>query len=82
MHRLICLFTTVILKYDNEKTVRKMTISYAHQETQYKTETIPYIRIKGKWLEKLGFKQGQKISIQVSDKKLTITTDDGLLPAG
>lgn len=62
-----------------KKSVRKMTISYTYQETQYKTETIPYIRIKGKWLEKLGFKQGQKINIQASDKKLTITTDDGLL---
>lgn len=65
-----------------KKAVRKLTISYTHQETLYKTETIPYIRIKGKWLEKLGFKQGQKINIEASDKKLTITTDDALLPAG
>lgn len=65
-----------------KKTLRKMTISYTQQETQYKTEPIPYIRIKGKWLEKLGFKQGQKINIQASDKKPTITTDDSLLPAG
>lgn len=64
-----------------KKVVRKMTISYTHQETQHKTETISYIRIKGKWLEKLGFKQGQKINIQASAKKLMITTDDGLLPA-
>ncbi len=53
-----------------------MTISYTHHETQYKTEIIPYIRIKGKWLEKLGFTKGQKICIKEFDKKLIIIADD------
>lgn len=59
-----------------KKAVRKMTISYTYQETQQKSVSIPYIRIKGKWLQELGFQRGQKIRIQAVAKKLIITVDE------
>ncbi len=59
-----------------KKEVRKMTISYTYHETQSKSVSIPYIRIKGKWLQELGFFRGQKICIQAVDKKLIITVDE------
>lgn len=53
-----------------------MTISYAYHETETKSVAVPYIRIKGKWLQELGFLKGQKIRVQAVDKKLIITVEE------
>jgi hypothetical protein len=55
------------------KPVRTLTVSYAHYATQAAHVALPYIRLKGKWLERLGFVQGQKIAIEIAEKKLVIT---------
>ena len=34
---------------------------------------VPEIRLQGKWLEKLGFKEGGNIKIEQNYKKITIT---------
>lgn len=38
--------------------------------------TIPEIRLEGKWLDTLGFKQGQKVKIQQEKYRLIITIDN------
>jgi len=45
--------------------------------TKYRSRThdnirIPEIRLEGKWLDKLGFKEGRQIVIQQEPNKLTI----------
>ena len=59
------------------KKFRKLKI-----HTKFRTRTddvipIPEIRLEVKWLEALGFKQGQKIKIEQEQLKLTITLDNG-----
>ncbi|HEX8514561.1 MAG TPA: SymE family type I addiction module toxin [Bacteroidia bacterium] len=38
--------------------------------------TIPEIRLEGKWLDTLGFKQGQKVKVQQERHRLIITIDN------
>ncbi len=38
-----------------------------------KNTTVPEIRLEGRWLEKLGFKQGNEILIEQKKHKLIIT---------
>lgn len=35
--------------------------------------TVPEIRLEGKWLEQLGFEQGNKVIIEQKNNKLIIT---------
>lgn len=55
--------------------LRKLKIYSKYQARTYGLTTIPEIRLKGKWLEKLGFKEGKSISIEQKKNKLTITLD-------
>ena len=49
---------------------------YKYQETPtYKHQATPTIMLKGKWLEELGFKIGDYISIACEDGRLVITPD-------
>lgn len=59
-----------------KKDLRKMTISYAYHETEDKCVSVPYIRIKRRWLQELGFRRGQNIRIQTIDKKLIIKVEE------
>lgn len=52
---------------------RKLKIHTKYQARAYGGTTIPKIRLKGKWLDKLGFKQGQMVNIEQNKNKLTIT---------
>ena len=52
---------------------RKLKIHTKYRTRKYDETEIPEIRLEGKWLEALGFKQGQTISIKQQKKKLTIT---------
>jgi toxic protein SymE len=52
---------------------RKLKIYAKYQARTYGGTTIPEIRLKGKWLDKLGFKQGQMVNIEQNKNKLTIT---------
>lgn len=57
---------------------RKLKIHTKHQARAYgATTTIPEIRLEGKWLDKLGFKQGETVNIEQKKNKLTITVDKG-----
>jgi toxic protein SymE len=56
---------------------RKLKIHTKYQARAYGGTTIPEIRLEGKWLDELGFKQGQIVSIEQEKNKLTITIDKG-----
>ncbi|WP_261509888.1 type I toxin-antitoxin system SymE family toxin [Chryseobacterium paludis] len=56
--------------------LRKLKIYRKYQARSYGLTTIPEIRLKGKWLEKLGFKEGKSISIELKKNKLTITLNN------
>ena len=56
---------------------RKLKIHTKHQARRYYAVTIPEIRLEGKWLDELGFKQGQTVLIQLENKKLIITVEQG-----
>lgn len=58
---------------------RKLKIHTKCQARAYGAiTTIPEIRLEGKWLDKLGFKQGQTVNIEEKKNKLTITIDKGI----
>jgi toxic protein SymE len=55
---------------------RRLKIYEKHQMRKYyKIVTIPEIILKGKWLEKLGFKIGLMVNIEQMENKLIITLD-------
>ncbi|CAN5897402.1 hypothetical protein BH11BAC7_BH11BAC7_35920 [soil metagenome] len=54
---------------------RNLKIHAKYQARAYGATTIPEIRLEGKWLDKLGFKEGQMVNIEQKKNKLTITID-------
>jgi len=52
---------------------RKLKILTKYRTRKYDETKIPEIRLEGKWLEALGFKQGQTVKIKQQKNKLTIT---------
>ncbi|PWB25774.1 SymE family type I addiction module toxin [Flavobacterium sp. HTF] len=52
---------------------RKLKIYKKYQARAYGGITIPEIRLEGKWLEKLGFREGQMIIVREEKDKLIIT---------
>jgi len=65
-----------------EQRIKKMKISfntYQKKDDLYRdigpSYTVPYIRIKGQWLRKLGFEEGGQITVWPKKKKLIITVD-------
>lgn len=57
---------------------RKLKIHTKYQTRRFGEVKIPEIRLEGKWLDELGFKQGQTVTIELADNKLTITVDKEL----
>lgn len=58
------------------KNLRKLKIHSKYQKRTYKDITIPEIRLEGKWLEKLGFKQNHTIIVEEMKNKLIITVEN------
>jgi toxic protein SymE len=42
-------------------------------------ETVPQIKLEGRWLEHLGFKEGQIVEIEEEEEKITITVRQSCL---
>jgi toxic protein SymE len=53
--------------------LRTQKIYSKYRSRTHDNTTIPEIRLEGKWLDKLGFKEGRQIIIQQEQNKLTIT---------
>ncbi|MEO5641745.1 MAG: SymE family type I addiction module toxin [Bacteroidia bacterium] len=56
---------------------RKLKIHSKFRTRRWDNTTIPEIRLEGKWLDELGFKQGQIVIIEQEQNKLTIRLDNG-----
>ena len=54
---------------------RRLKIHTRYQTSTYKMITVPEIRLTGKWLDKLGFKEGQMVNVEQKKNKITITLD-------
>jgi len=52
---------------------RKLKIHTKLKAGRYSPTKIPVIKLEGKWLKKLGFNEGQMISVKQQQNKLTIT---------
>lgn len=46
------------------KPARTLKIEEALETNGNKTQVKPYIRLRGKWLEKAGFKPGQRVEVR------------------
>jgi len=55
------------------KKIRKHKVYSKVRSRSYDIITIPEIRLEGKWLDRLGFKEGKQINIDQQKNKLTIT---------
>ncbi|WP_429773989.1 SymE family type I addiction module toxin [Agaribacillus aureus] len=58
------------------KNFRKLKIYPKSQNRTYDSVTFPEIRLTGKWLKELGFREGQEILIEQQQNKLIITHDN------
>jgi hypothetical protein len=53
---------------------RRFTVSYLPQDKP--GSSVPYLRLRGHWLNDAGFPIGQKLKVEVSDGRLTIEPVD------
>jgi toxic protein SymE len=55
-----------------EKNIRKLKVYGKFTNHSNNKSFVPEIRLSGKWLKELGFKQGQSIIIICEEDKITI----------
>lgn len=53
--------------------VRKLKIYSKHRPRRWDYTTVPEIRLEGKWLADLGFREGDIVEVKQQPNKLTIT---------
>ncbi|WP_109831595.1 SymE family type I addiction module toxin [Reichenbachiella versicolor] len=53
--------------------MKKIKIQPKHRRRTYDEICIPEIKMEGKWLEELGFKQGKHVKVEWRQKKIIIT---------
>jgi toxic protein SymE len=54
---------------------RRLKIHSKSQARTHRRITIPAIRLEGKWLDQLGFRQGKTVIIEPTKNKLTIRVE-------
>ena len=54
---------------------RKLKIHAKFRPRRWDYTVVPEIRLEGRWLEELGFKQGQQVRVEQQRNKLVITLD-------
>ena len=52
--------------------MRKVTVSYSFREQG----SVPMIRLRGKWLHRAGFGEGQVVLVEVAEGTLVLTRAD------
>lgn len=57
------------------KEFRELTVG---ESCGYGRETIPMLRLQGKWFAELGFQPGDAVLVKCADGKLIITKDEAL----
>jgi toxic protein SymE len=48
----------------------------AHTRQRPRPPLVPYIRLRGYWLDKAGFAVGKRVNIQVTDSRITLVPDN------
>ena len=56
--------------------MRKATVTYSFQGR----DSVPMIRLRGRWLEKAGFEEGMRVHVDVAAGRLTILSIDETVP--
>lgn len=51
--------------------MRQLTVSYVRYDSEF-GDKLPYLRIKGRWLAKLGWQVGLKVSVEASESAIVI----------
>jgi len=51
--------------------MRKVTVTYSLREL----DSVPMIRLRGKWLGRAGFQEGKRVQIDVANGRLILTID-------
>ena len=54
---------------------RKLKIHSKYRPRRWDYTTVPEIRLEGRWLSELGFKEGQQVKIEQERNRLVITLD-------
>jgi toxic protein SymE len=54
---------------------RKLKIYSRFQKSSNKLIIVPEIRLRGKWLDEIGFEEGKMVNIQQKKNKIIITVD-------
>jgi hypothetical protein len=49
---------------------RRLTVGYSHTDTPF--VGVPYLRLRGHWLEDAGFTIGDKVKVEVKESRLMI----------
>ncbi|WP_336716851.1 SymE family type I addiction module toxin [Chryseobacterium mucoviscidosis] len=55
---------------------RKLKIYSRFQKSSNQLIIVPEIRLRGKWLDELGFGEGKMVNIQQKKNKIIITVDE------
>lgn len=55
---------------------RRIKVLPKHLPRAYGTIVVPEIRLCGKWLDFLGFMEGQYVEVTTEESKITITIED------
>lgn len=62
------------------KKTRELTVHTKFRERRCDTIIVPEIRLMGRWLQKVGFKQGQIIKVEMHKGKLIISPENTVDP--
>lgn len=54
---------------------RRLKVYSKYRQRTYDNTVVPEIRLEGRWLEKSGFSQGQKVVVEQERGKLIIRLD-------
>ena len=62
------------------RTTRRLTISRQYYDIRQDgrwtgSRTVPFLRLSGDWLEQAGFRIDQKVSIKVTNRRITIVPE-------
>jgi len=52
------------------------TVSYVFTRRRRNNEEIPFIRLSGRWLQRLGFRSGGRYTLRVDHRTLILTPTD------
>ena len=58
------------------KSLRRLKVRSKFRQRTW--ETVPVIKLEGRWLENLGFKEGLVVEVEEEEEKITIRVRKGL----